>query len=54
MSTCLAGVEGCTCCTEPVPDYLCDLLDIPRGLRSEFCKCHDCYTCGQMDCGVHT
>jgi len=53
MVACLAGVEGCICCTEPLSDHICDLLDLPRGTVNEFCECHDCYTCGFMDCEGH-
>jgi hypothetical protein len=48
---CAVGIDGCTC--DSISDEICDLLDLPRGTVNEFCECHDCYVCGEIECDGH-
>ena len=39
--TCLLEVEFCDC------DVMMD------GTLATYCECHDCYTCGEINCAGH-
>lgn len=43
---CLVGIEGCDCD---------DPYTFPDGtvMVPSFCECHDCYVCGEINCGGH-
>lgn len=51
---CLADVPGCEC------DYNSpEWIELMRSKGVElqpinnYCECHDCYVCGEIDCGGH-
>jgi hypothetical protein len=48
---CAAGMPGCDC--DRMSPESCDALGYPRGYIRTFCECHDCYVCGDIDCGGH-
>lgn len=51
---CAVGIPGCSCDYNS-PEWIAEMRSKGVDLDpvNSFCECHDCYTCGEIDCGGH-